>query len=62
MKRTLFLLCLFPYFIYTSAQENITITLLTPDPVDQVYITGDQEALGDWDPAAVPMKKVSEEE
>ena len=42
------------------AQEKRTIKVIVPDPSDEVYITGNQEALGNWDPGAVKMNRISD--
>ncbi|MBL7472061.1 alpha/beta hydrolase-fold protein [Robertkochia sediminum] len=42
------------------AQEKRTIKVIVPDASDEVYITGNQDVLGSWDPGTVKMKKVSD--
>lgn len=37
-----------------------TITVTVPDKSDEVYITGNQEVLGDWDESKIKMTRVSE--
>lgn len=38
---------------------NVHIEVTTPNAADEVYITGNQKALGDWDPGKIKMKHVS---
>ncbi|NMM50782.1 alpha/beta hydrolase-fold protein [Marinigracilibium pacificum] len=42
------------------AQEKATIKVIVPNKTDEVYITGNQESLGNWNPAAVKMNKTSD--
>ncbi|WP_224488657.1 alpha/beta hydrolase-fold protein [Robertkochia flava] len=42
------------------AQEKRTIKVIVPDQSDEVYITGNQDALGNWDPGAVKMNRISD--
>lgn len=42
------------------AQENVTIKVIVPNKTDEVFITGNQESLGNWDPGVVKMNKVSD--
>ncbi|MCK0178083.1 alpha/beta hydrolase-fold protein [Flavobacteriaceae bacterium S0862] len=42
------------------AQEKITIKVIVPNKIDEVFITGSQESLGNWDPSAVKMNKISD--
>jgi predicted alpha/beta superfamily hydrolase len=44
------------------AQEKKTIKAIVPNKTDEVYITGNQEALGNWTPNQVKMNKVSDYE
>ena len=44
------------------AQRPATLVLTVPDPTDSAFVSGDQSALGDWDPAAVPMAQMSPRE
>lgn len=39
-----------------------TIKVIVPNKADEVYITGNQESLGNWDPGSIKMKKISEYE
>ncbi|MCK7589181.1 alpha/beta hydrolase-fold protein [Subsaxibacter sp. CAU 1640] len=43
-----------------KAQSNITINVTVPAGTDQVYVTGNQNALGNWDASMVKMKQVSD--
>ena len=38
---------------------RVSITVTVPAPSDTVYITGNQAALGNWNPAALQLEKVS---
>lgn len=40
-------------------QTTQTIKLIVPNKTDVVYITGNQESLGNWNPKAKEMKKIS---
>lgn len=45
------------------AQESmLRITVKVPNAEDEVYIVGNQKAIGHWNPGAVKMQKVSERE
>ena len=44
------------------AQEKRTIKVIVPNKTDQVFITGNQESLGRWNPNSVKMEKVSDYE
>ena len=44
------------------AQEKKTIKVIVPNKADEVYITGNQDALGNWTPDQVMMDKVSDYE
>ncbi len=55
------LLALFTIFSYNiKAQENVTIKVSVPNETDEVFIVGNQESLGDWNPNKVKMKKISD--
>ena len=41
------------------AQQNVTIKVIVPSKTYEVYVTGNQESLGNWDPSVVKMNKVS---
>lgn len=41
------------------AQEKRTIKVIVPHKTDEVYITGNQKSLGNWNPNAIKMKRVS---
>ena len=42
------------------AQEKINIKVIVPHKTDEVYITGNQKSLGNWDPGTVKMTKISD--
>lgn len=44
------------------AQETRTIRVIVPNKTDEVYITGNQESLGNWNPNSIEMVKVSDYE
>jgi len=44
------------------AQEKKTIKVIVPNKTDEVYITGNQKALGNWTPDAIKMEKVADYE
>ena len=44
------------------SQTQKTIKVIVPNKTDEVYITGNQEALGNWTPDLVKMDKVSDYE
>ncbi|GAA3645130.1 hypothetical protein GCM10022397_32640 [Flavivirga jejuensis] len=47
--------------MYTSYGQNIiTITCSVPKNTDDVYIVGNQESLGNWNPKKVKMTKISD--
>lgn len=39
---------------------NVTIKVKVPNKKDTIYITGNQENLGDWNPKKIKLKKISE--
>ena len=43
-------------------QELTTIKVSVPNTTDEVYIVGNQEALGSWEPNKIKMKKISDRE
>ncbi|HAA10303.1 MAG TPA: esterase [Cytophagales bacterium] len=46
-----------------SAQaHSVTIRVQVPNPSDELYIVGNQPALGDWDPGRVKMEKTGPRE
>lgn len=56
------LLC-FLFTITVNAQVKVTINVIPPpntSPKSQIYIVGDNDVLGNWDPAAIPMTKVND--
>lgn len=44
------------------AQEKQTIKVIVPNKTDEVFITGNQESLANWDPGTVKMNNVSDYE
>lgn len=44
------------------AQDKRTIKVIVPNKTDEVYITGNQESLANWDPGTVKMNKISDYE
>lgn len=42
------------------SQARQTIKVIVPNTTDDVYITGNQEALGNWNPKSVKMEKISD--
>ena len=42
------------------AQEKRTIKVIVPNKTDEIFITGNQDALGDWNPGSVKMTKTSD--
>ena len=44
---------------YTDEVFDVTFTVDVPNEDDAVYITGNQSALGDWDPAKVQLEKIA---
>lgn len=43
-----------------GAEREITLKVKVLDKADEIYITGNQPALGQWDPGKVKLKKVSD--
>jgi len=43
-------------------QDLTTIKVIVPNPTDEIYIAGNQESLGDWNPELVKMNKISDYE
>src|SRR6056297_850532 len=44
------------------SQTTQTIKVIVPNKTDEVYITGNQESLGNWNPNSIKMDKVSDYE
>ena len=42
------------------SQELTTIKITVPNKTDEVYIVGNQESIGDWNPSNVLMNKISD--
>ncbi|WP_431157816.1 alpha/beta hydrolase-fold protein [Winogradskyella poriferorum] len=53
-------LLLFTAIIF--GQTTQTIKVIVPNNTDEVYITGNQESLGNWNPNLVKMEKISDYE
>ncbi len=47
---------------YSDETFQVTFRVTTPNASDDVYITGNRPALGDWDPAGAPMERRSDNE
>ncbi|OYU85232.1 MAG: esterase [Flavobacterium sp. BFFFF2] len=47
-----------PYKLVSNTQE-VTFTIRVPNKEDDAYITGNQNTLGNWDPAKIKLHKVS---
>lgn len=61
MKHTILTLGLVILFTGSLfAQEKRTIKVIVPNKTDNIFITGNQESLGNWDPGSVKMKKTSD--
>lgn len=45
--------------VMVFGQTTQTIKVIVPNTTDEVYITGNQEALGNWNPKSVKMEKIS---
>lgn len=61
MKALLTIILSFITFI-ALGQNVTTIKVSVPDKSDEVYIVGNQDALGNWDPQKVKMNRVSDYE
>lgn len=48
--------------IMVFGQEKQTIKVIVPNKTDEVYITGNQEVLGNWNPKSLKMEKISDYE
>ena len=48
--------------VMVFGQATQTIKVIVPNKTDEVYITGNQEALGNWNPKSVKMEKISDYE
>jgi predicted alpha/beta superfamily hydrolase len=48
--------------VMVFGQTTQTIKVIVPNTTDEVYITGNQEALGNWNPKSVKMEKISDYE
>ena len=50
------------FSVMIFGQTAQTIKVIVPNATDEVYITGNQEALGNWSPNLVKMDKISDYE
>lgn len=50
------------FTVMVFSQTTQTIKVIVPNKTDDVYITGNQEALGNWNPNQVKMEKISDYE
>ncbi len=50
------------FFLFASAQQKTTLRVTTPPGTDAVYITGNQEALGNWQPDKIKLQQVADTE
>ena len=48
--------------VMVFGQTTQTIKVIVPNTTDEVYITGNQEALGNWNPKQVKMNRISDYE
>lgn len=48
--------------VMVFGQTTQTIKVIVPNKTDDVYITGNQEALGNWNPKQVKMNRISDHE
>ena len=51
---------LFLISIFSFAQEKTTIRISVPNRSDEVYIVGNQDNLGNWQPNKIKMVKTSD--
>ena len=65
MKKYLIYFFLFAYSIFCFAQiKSISVKLIvishTPKPTFKIYITGDNQELGNWDPSLISLDKIND--
>ncbi|MCB0439462.1 MAG: hypothetical protein KDD20_12050, partial [Mangrovimonas sp.] len=48
--------------IFSFGQKMTTIKVLVPNKTDEVFIVGNQENLGNWQPDKVKMNRISDYE
>lgn len=65
MKKYFILLFLFAYSIFGFAQVNtfsvkVIVISHTPKPTSKIYITGDNQELGNWDPSLISLDKIND--
>ncbi len=61
MRKTLTAILLF-FSIISIGQESTKIIVSVPEKTDEVFIVGNQESLGNWEPNKVKMTKISDYE
>ncbi|MCS5491797.1 alpha/beta hydrolase-fold protein [Algoriphagus limi] len=61
-KRIIVLKIMLLVSIMVFGQEKQTIKVIVPNKTDEVYITGNQEVLGNWNPKSLKMEKISDYE
>ncbi|WP_396197351.1 alpha/beta hydrolase-fold protein, partial [Flavobacterium sp.] len=47
-------------FIFGQNNSIITFKVQVPNAIDEVYITGNQEILGNWNPSKIKMNRISD--
>ena len=47
-------------FIFGQNNSKITFKVQVPNDIDEVYITGNQEILGNWNPSKIKMNRISD--
>lgn len=50
------------FFLLATAQQKTTLRVTTPPGTDAVYVTGNQEALGNWQPDKIKLQQISDTE
>ncbi|MAD97508.1 MAG: hypothetical protein CMB99_09315 [Flavobacteriaceae bacterium] len=61
-KKSITLSIMLAFGAMIFAQTQKTIKVIVPHKTDEVYITGNQESLGNWNPKSVKMERVSDYE
>lgn len=46
--------------VISFGQELTTIKILVPKKIDEVFIVGNQEKLGNWQPDKIKMERISD--
>ena len=60
--RKLLLIILFLISTISFGQEFTSLKISVPNKTDEVYIVGNQESLGNWEPDKIKLNKISEYE